>query len=200
MQSPLLRSSWLLLPLTVAACGGNPEINNTGGSTTTTTDTGGTGGSGADGGGGGDGGMLVGGSGGGTMTTNTSDPCDGVPCGPDQHCEAKDGQGTCVNNTCDMLNCGPTEVCDLGPNGGYLCKDISCSTDLQCPMNQFCDGTICVDDVCSAGAAECMGDDVLVCLANGSGKELKFTCGSERTRNCWRKQLYRSTTPTVRPA
>jgi hypothetical protein len=175
----LLRSLVVLLPAAVAACG-PPEIIDppTGGS-------GGSGGSGATtasgGSGGSDGGSLIGGGGGSGGNTNTvlPDPCDGVDCPIDQYCQAMDGTGTCVNNTCDMLMCSATEICDTGPNGGAICKDISCSTDLQCPPAQHCNGTLCVDDVCSPGAAECMGDDVLVCLPNGSDAEVKFTCGSD---------------------
>ncbi|MFO0587593.1 MAG: VCBS repeat-containing protein [Polyangiaceae bacterium] len=174
-STTLSRTLLLFVPLTMMACGGGESSgSNTGGSgTTTTTDSGGSGGSG-----GGDGGMIIGGSGG-TTTTPTSDPCDGVACGTDQHCEAKEGVGTCVNNTCAMVNCGPTEICVDGPNGGKLCQDISCTTDLDCVPSQFCNGTICVDDVCSPGQAECMGDDVLVCVPDGSTKEIKFTCGSD---------------------
>ena len=173
----LLRSLLLLVPAFAAACG-NPEISNSG-SGTGGSDTTGTGGAtGGDGGTGGEGGMIVGGTGGGT-TTPTSDPCDGVACDPDQHCEPDNGAGTCVNSTCDMLNCGATEICAEGPNGGKLCQDISCSTDLECPISQFCNGTVCTDDVCSPGVAECMGADVLVCVPDGGSKEVKLTCGSD---------------------
>lgn len=172
----LLRTFLALLPAAIVACG-PPEIvepptgGGGAGGDTPMTGGGGTGGSGGD---------LIGGSpdGGGT-TTLPNDPCDGVACDPDQHCEDVGGAGTCVNNTCDMLMCGPTEICDVGPNGGSICKDISCATDLDCPASQFCDGALCTADVCAPGAAECMGDDVLVCLPNGSGTEIKYTCGSD---------------------
>jgi hypothetical protein len=179
----LLRSLFALVPLSLAACG-NPEFNTTtgsGGSTGGGTSTSG-GSGGATGGDAGAGGSIVGGDGGGGSTgsgTMTSDPCDGVKCDIDQHCEDKAGTGTCVNSTCAMLMCKPTEVCATGPNGGSYCKDISCKSDLDCPINQYCNGTICVDDVCSPGAAECMGNDVLVCSPDGSGKQVKFTCGSQ---------------------
>lgn len=172
----LLHSLLVLLPAALAACGPAEIVDPpTGGSAgsggDTTTTAGGTGGSG---------GNLIGGSGGfGGSTTMPIDPCDGVACDSDQHCEDVGGTGTCVNNTCDMLMCSATEICDVGPNGGSICKDISCSTDLECPPAQYCNGTICVDDACAPGMAECMGDDVLVCLPNGSGTEIKFTCGSD---------------------
>ncbi len=174
----LLRSILTLLPAAVAACG-PPEVIDppTGGSAgqagsggATTTSMGGAGGSG---------GSLIGGGDTGGTTTQPNDPCDGVDCDVDQHCEAVNGTATCVNSTCDMLMCSATEICDVGPNGGSICKDISCGADLECAPAQYCDGTICVDDVCNPGVAECMGDDVLVCVPNGSGTEIKFTCGSD---------------------
>ncbi len=164
----------------VVACG-DPEIINPagpGGNGGTTTSTGGKGGSAGNGGAGGDGNILVGG-GGSTSSSTTNDPCDGVACDTDQHCENVEGKGSCVNNTCAEIMCGATEICDVGPNGGAVCKDISCVGDVECPPSQYCNGTICVDDLCTPGVAECMGDQVFACLPSGAGTALKFTCGSE---------------------
>ncbi|MBK8253817.1 MAG: VCBS repeat-containing protein [Polyangiaceae bacterium] len=175
--SIILRVLVSLLPLAAAACDGGETVDPQGGSAGSST-TGGSGGTTSSSTG--DGGVIIGGSGGGSTTSTAKpDPCDGVDCAVDQHCEDVGGVGTCVNNTCDMLMCSATEACDVGPNGGSYCKDISCANDLECVPSQFCNGTICVDDVCNPGLAECLGDDVLVCLPNGSGTEVKFTCGSD---------------------
>ncbi|MEZ4293813.1 MAG: VCBS repeat-containing protein [Polyangiaceae bacterium] len=172
-SSLLLRTLLLALPLTVAACGGGETQNPT------TSGPGGGGSGGVGGGTGGEGANIVGGGTTGTTSTVSGDPCDGVACDADQHCEDQGGSGTCVNNTCEEIGCGPTEICDTGPNGGAICKDISCATDVECPENQFCDGTLCKDDVCMPGATQCNGDTVLACESNGSGLEVKFTCGSD---------------------
>ena len=171
----LLTAIVLLSAGSLAACGDPEIVNSSTGSGATGGSGGNTGGSGGDGG---DGAVLVGGGGNGT-TTGLADPCDGVACGPDQKCEDQQGAGTCVNLTCDEAMCSATEVCDTGPNGGAICKDISCDSDLDCPPAQHCNGAICVDDTCAPGVGECMGDDVLVCLPNGSGTVLKYTCGSD---------------------
>ncbi|WP_129578007.1 MULTISPECIES: FG-GAP-like repeat-containing protein [Sorangium] len=105
--------------------------------------------------------------------------CEGVRCRPDQHCEVEDGQGTCVNNTCEDLSCDPTERCQMTPEGGATCVDISCQSDLECPFNQYCNGTICVDDACTAGERTCDGESLLVCVSNGSTTRELFTCGGE---------------------
>jgi hypothetical protein len=166
----------LLAAAPVAGCG-DPEIVNPPTGTGANGGSGGTAGSGGIGGNGGEGNVIVGG---GSSTTSTAvDPCDGVACGPDQKCEDQEGAGACVNLTCDEAMCSATEVCDTGPNGGAICKDISCASDVDCPPAQYCDGTICVDDNCAPGVGECSGDDVLVCLPNGSGTTLKYTCGSD---------------------
>ena len=180
----LARSLWIVLPFALASCG-NPEIATTTSGTAGTAGTSGTGATGGTGGTmtgtGGEGATLVGG--GGAMTTSTgtmtSDPCDGVKCDIDQHCENQMGMGACANTTCDMLKCEPTEICAPGPNGGSYCKDISCKSDLDCPATQYCKADICVDDTCAPGAATCSGQDVLVCLPNGSGEQTKVTCGSD---------------------
>ncbi len=167
----------LLAAAPVAGCG-DPEIVKPPTGSGASGGTGGTAGSGGIGGNGGEGNVIVGGGGSGTTSTAV-DPCDGVACGSDQKCEDQEGTATCVNLTCDEAMCSATEVCDTGPNGGAICKDISCASDVDCPPAQYCDGTICVDDTCAPGVGECSGDDVLVCLPNGSGTALKYTCGSD---------------------
>ena len=178
VEKPFSLVFLLLSATSLAACGDAEIVNNSTGAGNAG-GSGGNGGVGGTAGNGGDGNVLVGGGGGATTTTGPNDPCDGVPCDADQHCENKDGTATCVNNTCAELMCSPTEICETGPNGGAICTDISCATDVECPVDQFCDGTICVDDTCTPGAAECIGDDVLACLPNGSEKVVKLICGSD---------------------
>lgn len=159
--------------LVSAACGSNPEQRNPPG------DTGGAAGGSNEGGGGegGDGSIVpitgVGGSGG------DDNPCGQLSCRADQHCEIVDGEGRCVDNTCDDLTCGPTEICQVPPDGGARCVDISCRSDLECPINQYCNGTICVDDACAAGSRACDGEELLQCDSNGSGLRALFTCGGD---------------------
>ena len=145
----------------------------------------GSGGSGA--GGSGAGGGATGGAGGGLFTgghTGTgggggADLCNGFSCPADQHCEVVDDAATCVNNDCATLQCGPTEECQPSPGGGATCVDISCSDDVDCAPAQFCNGTICVDDLCVAGNTSCIGDDLYECPSNGSGEVLKYTCSGQ---------------------
>ena len=118
---------------------------------------------------------LTGGSGVGGMGA----PCAGFPCDIDQHCELIDDSAICVNNECSDIVCSATEVCELtGPNGGAICVDIGCTDDVECPPEQYCNGTICVPDVCVPGETSCQGQDLYECQSNGGGTVLKYTCGS----------------------
>jgi hypothetical protein len=164
-----------ILLLTHAGCSGDTDT----GSTATATGTAGAGGTGGAGGEGGEGGGLILPDGGGPEdASGDADVCVGVDCPDDQHCEAVSGQGSCVNNTCADLNCSGTEICETTAGGGAICKDISCSTDVECPASQFCNGAICTDDICTAGAQTCVGQDLHECSPNGGGEVVKFTCGS----------------------
>ena len=155
--------------VTAAACGGNPEI-------TTKPGSGGAGGAAGPGGSGNGGDIFttsVGGTGG------MADPCDALPCPPDQHCELDDeDMPICVNNDCMDLVCAPTEECQPTPGGGAICVDIGCNDDVDCLPSEYCNGTICVDDVCIPGNTSCMGADLYRCLSNGSASVLEYTCGS----------------------
>ncbi|AUX45295.1 hypothetical protein SOCE26_067770 [Sorangium cellulosum] len=121
------------------------------------------------------GGMPIGG--GGTGGTVPGNPCDGVECRPDQRCEVEDGQGICVDNACNDLDCGPTEECQITSDGGAICVDIGCASDLECPIDRFCDGTLCKRDTCVAGERTCDGNVLTQCMSNGSGTKELFTCG-----------------------
>jgi len=90
-----------------------------------------------------------------------------------------DGVGTCVNNSCADLKCTATETCTPTPGGGAVCKDISCTTDADCPTTQWCSGNVCVDDICVPGTRTCVGDELHECLPNGGSAPTKFICGSK---------------------
>lgn len=167
------------LLVVAAGCGDNTN-QTTGSSGSVSSGAAGSGmaGNGGAGGAGGEGGNIFVGSGGTGGTGGGGDLCAGLACNADQHCEVKDGMGTCINNTCAFLMCGPTDVCEMTPGGGAICKDNSCTTDVQCAPNQYCNGTICVADICAPGATTCVNQDVYECNANGGGQTQQFTCGS----------------------
>ncbi len=174
MRRPL--AAWILLtvPLALApACGGGGETTSSGTGASTTSS--GSGGHGAQGGHGGDIFVIDGGP---DDSPSDADVCIGIQCPPDQHCAPINGQGTCVNNTCADLNCGPTEVCSPTPGGGAICKDISCTSDVECAPSDYCNGVLCVPDVCAAGSRTCLGNDLYECSPNGGGQSLKYACGS----------------------
>ena len=179
-RSSLLTALSLLAALS-AGCGDGAQQTTTG-NPPTGSGTGGAGGVGGSGGEGGEGGIILagsGGAGGGGGQGGGGDLCVGIQCADDQHCEVlPDGMPGCVNNTCDMLNCGPNEICEVTPGGGAICKDISCTQDVQCPADQHCNGTICVADVCAPGTTTCMGNELYVCDTNGGGTTAQYTCGS----------------------
>ena len=106
------------------------------------------------------------------------DPCGDILCEPGQRCETVGSVPTCVNNECADLTCMPTERCEPHPQGGHVCVSIACTSDVQCDTNQFCNGTICVDDVCTPGALSCNGDEVRECTSSGSGETPRFQCMS----------------------
>jgi hypothetical protein len=162
--------------LAVAACGGGGETAATSshsGSSSSGTAEGG----GPSGGSGGQGIVLP--DGGPDDAPDDADVCVSMACPADQHCAPLNGTGTCVNNTCADLACKPTEACVGTPGGGAVCKDISCTTDASCPASQWCNGNICVDDLCVPGTRTCTGDELHECAPNGSGSPLKYLCGSQ---------------------
>ncbi len=161
--------------LAAVGCGGDPEV--TGGPGLVGA-AGGSSGAGATSGGSVN--IGGGGTGGGAATGGTNGSgCGGVVCGVGQRCEtADDGSQSCVDNACGDLTCSATEECQPAPGGGFYCADISCSGDVDCPINRFCDGEICVDDACVGGSQTCDGDQVLVCSSNGGGTDAAYSCGS----------------------
>ncbi len=180
VRSSFFTGLFALLPvllLAASGCGGSEtssaaSTTGTGSTTTSTTGAGGTGG-----GTGGEGGILITGSGGSGGQGGAPDPCLDVSCPPDQHCDKAGGM--CVNNTCADLVCAPTEICQKTPGGGAVCKDISCLADVDCPAAQFCDGTLCIDDLCPPGARTCTGAELHECAPNGGASPLKYLCGSQ---------------------
>ncbi|MCA9535452.1 MAG: hypothetical protein KC593_17285 [Myxococcales bacterium] len=97
-------------------------------------------------------------------------------CGAGQRCATVNNAFECVNNSCAELGCTATEVCEPAVGGGNVCRDNSCTTDLQCAPNENCTGNICVSDACVPGARSCSGTDVLECLGNGSGTFVRHAC------------------------
>ncbi|HEY6562259.1 MAG TPA: VCBS repeat-containing protein, partial [Polyangiaceae bacterium] len=164
-----------------SGCGGDPEITH---------GNAGRGGSGGTAGNGGSAGTIIFGGRGGTAGTGGDGgtgggtPCEGVTCTPGQRCEIADGgAGQCVNNTCEHLACKRgLERCEPHPQGGNVCKDLTCTGDVQCLAAEFCNemGTprLCTPDVCEPGAAQCSGQVVRECQSNGGTTTNKFTCGS----------------------
>ncbi len=169
----------LLLTAVALGCGGGGETSSptasTGASgTESTSSAGGAGGAGTGAGGDGQGGGII------LVDAGNDAPvdlCAGAQCPADQHCNAADG--LCVNSTCADLTCSATEVCATTPGGGAICKDISCTSDASCPISQFCNGTICVDDLCPPGQATCVGEELHECKPNGGGDAVKYVCGSQ---------------------
>ena len=169
---PLLASS----VISVAACGSGGETST--GTSTSSETTSGSGGKGQ--GGHGQGGeIIILPDGGPKDASDDANVCVGIACAPDQHCAPMNGQGTCVNNTCADLVCAATEVCEATPGGGAICKDVSCTTDANCPASQYCNGAVCVDDTCVPGSRTCVGDVLHECAPNGGGSPAKVLCGSQ---------------------
>lgn len=173
-----------LSALGIVGCGGSPEVSRRGVSDA---------GSAGDGGGEsaiggtrsrtnelGSGGTTtaVGGTGGVATGTSPSDPCVVANCGVGQACVVTAGVAGCVDRSCSELSCSPTQECQAAAGGGNVCVSIACTTDAQCPEARFCNGTICVDDVCVAESRECVDTQLLMCGSNGGGKTSPYTCGS----------------------
>lgn len=79
---------------------------------------------------GGTGGLIDtdGGGAGGTAGDSGVDPCVGVDCGADQHCEADGDMSNCVANTCEELMCSGNTVCIETTDGAHCeekCTDRS---------------------------------------------------------------------------
>ncbi|MEM9860929.1 MAG: hypothetical protein AAF938_04885 [Myxococcota bacterium] len=104
-------------------------------------------------------------------------PCGGEMCEATEVCDASE---TCVPRDCGAADaCGATEEC-VPQDVGALCVDISCASDLQCPIERFCDASgVCVDDTCVPFVQRCSPTDPLVveeCAANGGGFGSFATC------------------------
>ncbi|MFK7986074.1 MAG: FG-GAP-like repeat-containing protein [Sandaracinaceae bacterium] len=115
----------------------------------------------------------------GEMDAAMGPDCDDVTCTLGQRCDLTSGEPTCVDNTCDDLMCTATERCTPHAMGGNTCVSIACDSDVECDPSEYCDGTICVTDVCTPGVSRCDADAVLVCDSNGGGESSLATCGSE---------------------
>lgn len=165
-------SSFVLFASLALGCGGVADVSGSG-------DGGGNGGTGSGGEGSGTGGFgSLDGSGGEVGNGgNAGVSCGDLTCGVGQRCENEGGAATCVDNDCGDLECDDLERCSPAVGGGFYCKSIACSGDVQCAPSEHCDGTKCVEDVCEPGAQSCVGNQVHVCASNGSAEEPRFECG-----------------------
>ena len=115
---------------------------------------------------------------------------DSFDCPVDQVCDSTDhrcyqcvtngdcgADGVCVGHTCRAScasdkDCRAAEqLCDLELGG---CVD--CLTSEQCPDTHFCSAGSCLLDTCEPGEYICDGNDLRVCLTDGSGTIEGFTC------------------------
>ena len=61
---------------------------------------------------------------------------------------------------------------------GALCR-LECSVDGDCPADEYCDGTLCQDDVCMPeGELFCDGTDISLCASNGASSTVEISCNS----------------------
>ncbi|MEM9192937.1 MAG: FG-GAP-like repeat-containing protein [Myxococcota bacterium] len=106
--------------------------------------------------------------------------CGAVTCGLGERCEVVMDIPTCVPNECTDLMCSATERCADAPDGrGKYCEDISCNDDIHCDASEFCNGAICVADVCSPGNQSCSMEAIEECAPNGSALTTRFSCGGD---------------------
>ena len=106
------------------------------------------------------------------------DPCVLINCEFHQHCEAIAGIAACQPNTCEQLACDRSKARCEEVQGGAVCRDITCSADVDCAASEFCDGQRCQEDVCMPNDTMCEAGAVLSCEPNGSGLVEQFACAS----------------------
>jgi hypothetical protein len=107
------------------------------------------------------------------------DACDVAGCGPGQVCDTQDGGVVCVAISCDDLACDKGQECVPDDQGGNVCVDLTCDTDVDCRAEQYCGSQLrCVIDECTPGERTCDGDDLLECPSNGSTEASPYTCKS----------------------
>ncbi|MCA9577872.1 MAG: hypothetical protein H6726_12390 [Sandaracinaceae bacterium] len=99
-------------------------------------------------------------------------------CGVGQRCATVSNAFVCVDNSCADLACTTTEVCEPAVGGGNVCRDNTCTMDVQCAPMENCTGGVCVGDVCVPGERSCSGTQVLECLGNGSGTFVRHECSN----------------------
>ncbi len=107
------------------------------------------------------------------------DPCVLTTCGVGQRCVAAGTSASCVDVTCAELTCKDTEECRAATGGGNVCVSVACTTDAECPVEQYCNGTRCVDDVCTADARSCNAGALQICGSNGGGQTTPYACSSK---------------------
>ncbi|MDX9721764.1 MAG: hypothetical protein RBU37_13520, partial [Myxococcota bacterium] len=113
--------------------------------------------------------------------------CDsGLRCGPSQSC-CLSGD-ICEDDACKIpcsgVRCGVDErlccpeACETLPSGVAFCVE-PCSSDVDCPSAQHCNGSYCIDDICTPGQSRCAGNSIERCNARGSAWLPTMNCGSD---------------------
>jgi len=123
----------------------------------------------------------------------------GLECESSKDCELGDvcnkELGVCVECVED-IDCGENGLCDAAGHcveivpcdTDKLCKDlgmvcdkvngycVECLADNDCTVDQFCQDTKCLPDLCTPEEAICQNGAVMTCVANGSAFGLTFEC------------------------
>ncbi len=161
--------------LLALACGSTPEVTTPNGSAGNSSS--GTGGRTS-----GSGGGLIdvpGDAGGGGAPSEGGAPgtgCALVTCDLGQRCVETGATTDCEDVTCDDLDCSATEECQPAPTSGSFCKSIACDSDVDCTDARYCNGSVCVDDVCEPASRSCDGNQVQICPSNGGASEPAYVC------------------------
>lgn len=123
-----------------------------------------------------------GGSGGGPpVPPGTMDPCRavGLSCRLGQRCDENGDAPRCLDNSCEDLDCADGLDCrPIGEADGHVCVGGPCSTNADCPAEEYCDGSTCRLDTCTALDRTCDGQTLLSCDEAGGSQAPLLTCRS----------------------
>jgi len=90
---------------------------------------------------------------------------DGFLCGPDYQCYQ-------VYECTSDKDCKEYDmVCD---KDAQICVD--CLGNADCEDDEYCNESMCMPMVCEPGLAACQGNDIGLCLDDGSGWDVQLTC------------------------